>query len=75
MTADLVTYDDAARWLPVHVRAAVELTVPCTLDVYGVGHHEWTTAFEIVEPAGTIRTWWVCAHCGDTTETDLRSAR
>lgn len=64
MSDDVVTYADAAKWLPTDVREHIEATVPC----FGGGEHEWQhQAFEIRTMDSTFtqtREWWSCARRG-----------
>lgn len=70
MTDDeVVTYADAARWLPRDVRTAIEVTRPCVTG----GRHDWEhrqidiSSFD--GGRGTLNHWQ-CPGCGVHTDTD-----
>lgn len=62
--SDLVTYADAAQWLPTSVREAIEAAQPCPRGGAHQWHHDRTeiTKFGQLEPV-LIAEHWHCA-CG-----------
>lgn len=61
---DIVTYTDAAKWLPTDIREHVEATVPCISG----GQHEWHhQAFDVTRMESAFPTkmeWWTCTRPG-----------
>jgi hypothetical protein len=61
----VVTYDEAARWLPTDVREHIETTAPCI----GGGEHNWrhsSVDIQVAERLSPVRTIesWSCARPG-----------
>lgn len=70
MSDDIVTWRDAAHWLPADVRETIEATQPCPAG----GPHDWDCrTFEagtLDSLTVTIYRHWQCTRCGLGTSRD-----
>lgn len=69
----LVTYEEAARWLPADIREAIEVSQPCSPGMVDTGHL-WSQEYVFIRsPLSTqIRKWWECSLCHITAREDPR---
>jgi hypothetical protein len=73
----VVTYDEAAKWLPTDIRESIEISLPCRRRG---GVHDWRydrTEFHTMDSVAPVYVseHWLCPGCGIVSTTDPEAVK